>query len=144
MSNEGTFSVLQSEMDGHPLIAVVDMGLRGYTEKSSVPWFLSVSTPLVSPTSDGLPTRADANNVNEWEDGIEQELRGEGRFVYVGRVTWNGHRELLYYVAQPEASTKKLQRLIDRRAWRPFAFRCERDDKWEKVSIWLNQPHSAE
>jgi len=143
MQNEGTFSVLRGEMDGHPLFAMVDTGLRGYTEKSSLPWLLSLSTPLVNPTSDGLPTRAEANNLNEWEDAVEQGLKAGGRLVFVGRVTWNGHRELLYYVAQPEACTKKLQELIDRHAWRPFAFRCERDDKWEGVSIWLNQSPMA-
>src|SRR5437867_4455176 len=116
--NFRSFCVLQSELDGRLLIAMIDMGLRGYREKSTVPWFLSLSTPLVNPTPDGLPTQRDSNNLNEWEDAVERELKGEGQFVFVGRVTWNGHRELLYYVDRPATSTRKLQRLIDARSTR--------------------------
>ncbi len=141
MANGGSFSVLQGEVDGRPMIAMIDMGLRGYKEKSTVPWFLSLSTPLVNPTADGLPTKGDSKNLDEWEDAVEKELIGEGRFTFVGRVTRNGHRELLYYIHQPATSTKKLQRLIDAHLTRPFAFRYERDDKWEKANYWLSQPN---
>jgi hypothetical protein len=139
MTSDGSFSVVQGEMDGRPLIATINMGLCGYSEKPAVPWFLSISTPLRNPRPDGFPGQEDDSDLNEWEETVEKGLREEGPVVFVGRVTWNGHRELLYYISNASSSAKRIQRLIDEGSTRPFAFRCERDDKWEKVSIWLNR-----
>lgn len=139
MANEGSFAVFQGQMDGRPLIAMIDTALREYNEKSTVPWFLSLSTPLTNPNPRGWPTPEDANDLNGWEDKVGEELSKETNLVFVGRVPWNGHRELLYYISHASSSAKRLQRLIDEGSTRPFTFRCERDDKWESVSIWLNR-----
>jgi hypothetical protein len=80
------------------MVAMIDMGLRNYPDKQALPFFLSLSTLLINPTSEGLPTRSDSDSLNALEDAVEAQLRSGGRFVYVGRVTWNGHRELLYYL----------------------------------------------
>lgn len=110
------------------------MSLKGYKEKSTVPWFLSISTQLKNPTSDGLSTADEASDLNGWEDAIEAIIKGSGRFVYVGRVAWNGRREVFYYIDGQEIVTKKPSGVIAAHSMRPFAFRCERDDKWENVS----------
>ncbi len=115
------------------------MSLKGFKEKSTVPWFLSIFTPLMNPTPDGLTTSGEASDLNGWEDAIEAIIKGAGRFVYVGRATWNGHREILYYVDGQGIVTKKLNGVIATHSMRPFAFRCERDDKWENVSIYFKQ-----
>ena len=139
MTSDGRFSVLQGEMDGHPLIAIINMGLREYNEKATVPWFLSLSTPLIDPRSHGWPTTEDANNLNDWEDKVGKELNKGTIVIFVGRVTWNGHRELLYYVSDEASTTKRLRDLIHEGSTRAFAFRCERDDNWDSVRVWLNR-----
>ena len=95
---EGSFSVLQGKVDGRPVFAMIDMGLRDLPDKQRLPFSLSLSTPLINPTSEGLPTRSDADDLNTWEDAVEARLRPAGEFVFVGRVTWDSHRELLYYL----------------------------------------------
>ena len=137
-SQKGTFSVLGSEVDGRPLIAIIDMGLRNSPDRQHLPFFLSLSTPLISPTSDGLPTKNDADSLNTWEDAMEARLRPIGKFVFVGRVTWNGNRELLYYVNDPQPAVEVLKKLSDAHSTRPFAFRCNRDEKWDKANFWFN------
>jgi LPXTG-motif cell wall-anchored protein len=138
-SRDGTFSVLQGEVDGHPVFATIDMGLRDLPDKQRLPFFLSLKTPLINPTSDGLPSRSDADNLNTWEDAVEARLRSTGEFVFVGRVTWNRNRELLYYLNSWQPSMKALQSLSDAHSTRPFAFICERDEKWEQAGFWLNR-----
>lgn len=137
--NLGSFSVFKGEMDGYPLLATIDMGLRHYKKKSNVPWFLSISTPLVKPTSDGLTTTQEAEELDKWEDALEKDVAAATHFVYVGHVTWKGHRELLYYIAKPDPVKRTLQSLIDHRTTRPFAFRCERDDTWSKVEVYFKK-----
>ena len=134
---QGTFSVLQGDVDGHPMFATIDMGLRDSPERQGLPFFLSVSTPLIDPTSDGLPTATDTESLNRWEDAVEARLQQAGRFVFVGRVTWNGHRELLHYLLVQQPALDDLKALAESRSTRPFAFTCERDEKWTKVDYWL-------
>jgi hypothetical protein len=133
-----SFVVLQSNMDGHPLMAMIDLSLGKYGSKSSFPWFLSISAPLIDPTKDGLPSSDDNLALNAWEDFLERALTSEGRFVYVGHVTWNGSRELLYYVEKPELVVASLKKLQGEHATRPFAFRCEPDEKWDRVSVYFS------
>jgi len=64
VSQEGAFSVIQGEVDGRPLVAMIDMGLREMPDKQGLSFFLSLSTSLIGPTSEGLPTRSDADNLN--------------------------------------------------------------------------------
>jgi Family of unknown function (DUF695) len=136
---DGTFSVIQGEVDGRPLVAMIDMGLRELPDKQGLSFFLSLSSSLINPTSDGLPTRSDTDSLNTWEQVIEERLRSAGKFVFVGRVTWNGHRELLYYVGNQQPTVETLKAISDVQSTRPFAFICERDDEWERVGVWLNR-----
>jgi hypothetical protein len=139
VSQDGTFSIFQGEVDGRPLFATIDMKLRDFPDKQELPFFLSLSAPLINPTSDGLPTRSDADSLNTWEDAVEAQLRSGGRFVFIGRVTWNGHRELLYYLNTQQPAVEALKTLSDAHSTRPFAFTCERDEKWTKADYWLNR-----
>lgn len=133
------FSIFQSEMDGRPLIATVDMALHGYKSKAALPWFLGLSTPLIEPTNDGLPTPGDSIALNDWEALVEKRIDPACQFVYVGYVTWNGSREVLYYIDRVEPVASLLKKLRDDHVTRPFAFRCERDDPWDNVSIYFRQ-----
>jgi Family of unknown function (DUF695) len=136
VSQDGTFSIIAGEVDGHPLVAMINTRLREFPAKNGLAFFLSVSTSLINPTGKGLPTRSDANNLNSWEEMVEARLRSVTNLVFVGRVTWNGYRELLYYVSNEEATAEALKALSSARA---FAFTCDGDEKWAKVDCWLNR-----
>ena len=131
------FAVFELDVDGKRLIGNIDLGLRLYKAKYKTPWFLSLSTPLSEPTAEGLTTRVEAAELNQWEDAVEKGISGNSKFVFVGRVTSKGYRELLYYIAEPDRAVPALQRLIDSRSTRAFAFRCEQDPDWSKVRVYL-------
>jgi len=118
---------------------MIDMGLRNSGDKQHLPFFLSLSTRLIDPTSDGLPTRKDADNLNAWEDAVEARLKANAKFVFVGRVTWNGSRELLYYVNSRQPSVDALKKMLDSHSTRAFSLSCEPDEKWEKANFWFNR-----
>ncbi len=137
MSRAERFAVVETELDGHRVIVNVDMGLSDYPSKGEYPWLLSLSTKLKSVDQNGLPTKRESLELNTWEDVVEKEILASSSFEYVGRVTWNGYRELLYYLKSPESAVKSLQSLIDQKTTRPFAFRCQRDDGWKQVGVYL-------
>jgi hypothetical protein len=133
----GTFTVTQRMKDGQPLFATIDTSLRDGRLKSDHPWFLSISTPILHPTKYGLTTDDEASMLNDWEDALEKEFSGECRFVYVGRITWNGTRELLFYVDRPDSIVPKLEKLAQDGTRRQFNVRHERDEQWEEVRPYL-------
>jgi len=137
---DGAFSIFQRQLDGRPVFAMIDMDLRDSPDRQTLPFFLSLSSPLIDPTSDGLPTRSDADSLNAWEDAVEAQLRSVGKVAFVGRVTWDGHRELLYYVESQQPAVEALKKLSDSHVTRSFEFVCERDEKWKKAEFWLNRP----
>jgi len=136
-SQAGTFSVLQGEKDGHPLFATIDRSFRDKRARVGFPWFLSVSTRLKDPTTDGLTTNQEASELNDWEDLLEKNYLGDCRFVYVGRVTWNGTRQLLFYVDRPDCVEPKLKKFAHDFPKRVFDFQCQPDEQWERVGKYL-------
>jgi hypothetical protein len=137
-ANAGTFAVLEGQLDGRPVFATVDTSLRNFREKSTFPYFLSIETKLESPTPDGLTTANEADELNAWEEVVETRLKSVGKIVFVGRVTWNGRRELLYYTDSDRPFEQALTALSASKSMRSFAFLCQRDDNWSKSDYWLN------
>ncbi len=132
-----TFSVMEGEYDGYPMVAMISSEVQHRKDKSSTPWFLSFSTPLSDSTPKGLPTTKEADDLNRWEDIIDREMSSLCKFVFIGRVTWKGNRELLYYIERPEHVVQEIQKLINGGTMRPFAFRCEQDAEWTNVKIYM-------
>lgn len=132
------FSVLQAKIDGHPMIAMIATGLRTSSNMQLLPIYLSVSTPLAGPTSDGLPTTGDAHDLNGWEEIIESKLGSAGNLGFLGRVTWNGHRELMYYVGNEQPALQALNALLEAHSTRPFTLSHERDEKWRREKSWTS------
>jgi len=77
--------------------------------------------------------------LNEWEDVVEGQLTSAGTHTYLGRVTWNGQRELLFYLSDQQAASAALKSLSDAHSTRPFAFNCVRDETWEHARFWLDR-----
>lgn len=138
MPQNESFGLLKTEMDGRPLVANIDLSLGTFPRKGDFSWFLSLSTALKETDSEGLPTKVEAVALNGWEDRVEETISANTGFKYVGRVTWNGHRELLYQISDPGSAAPALQKLIENRDTRPFAFRCQRDELWEHVAGYLS------
>lgn len=130
--------MFKGELSGRPLIAMVDVSYRIFPNKMEAPWFLSVSIPLQQPDHNGLATNTEAQALNQLEDSIEKLLAGTCTFHFIGRVTWNGYRELLYYLDSPEKAAQALQDLIEAKKTTPFAFRCVKDSDWSRASIYWN------
>ena len=135
----GAFAIFQGEKDGRPLFATIDTTPHDNTFKATYPWFLGITTSLTNPTDDGLTTHQEASALNDWEDSLEKQFSGTCRFVYVGRVTWNGKRQLLYYVDTLDSIEAKLRKLAEEHTGRAFDIEVERDDQWNKVSVYLRE-----
>lgn len=138
-----SFSILESTVDGRPLVAMVNAALHSFDGKQTLPFFLSIGTRLRNPASNGLVTSSEADDLNNFELEVEARLRSRGGFVFVGRVTWNGQRELLYYVESREPLLAALNAFSNDQATRPFTFFCENDTGWHNADFWLDRCQPA-
>lgn len=89
-------------VDGMPCSTMLDLGVSEHAPMEDKPWLLLVRFTLQEPRVDGLTSDAEAARLAKHEDALVRTLaeRCEGQFV--GRMTWNGTRDLFFYASQAE------------------------------------------
>jgi len=131
------FSLLELTDENQLFIALINMAYKGYRYKAKYPWFLSISIPLINPSENGLPNKNDSRDLDKFEDSITEKLFSTGNSQYIGRITGEGYRELLYYLDMPQEKVRLLDKIIESNESRSFAYRCEKDFEWKFVNIYL-------
>jgi hypothetical protein len=77
--------------------------------------------------------------LDAWENELQDRIVTlDVKAIFVGRVTWNGQRELLYYVDKSEPVTEALEQTGDHGTARPFSFETKFDENWDEVGVYLN------
>jgi hypothetical protein len=131
------FAVLQGEVDGHPVIAVLNRQSISAERKKRTPWFVSIVTFFETTAAEGMPPAQDVLDLSAWEDRLHGIITAAcPNAVYVGRVTGNGQRELMYYVEEPDAVINVLKGAEPQES-RPFSFQVRIDDDWSEVSAYV-------
>jgi len=139
MARTEQFAVMKSEIDGRPIIVLVNTALRDRTAQENFPFFVSIGTTIENPNEFGLPSNEEAERLNIWEDEIEANIHALTQYAFVGRVTFNAQRELLIYVSSKGALVKKLEEIVRSGACRPFGFNVQDDPNWEAVQPYFEK-----
>jgi len=97
---------------------------------------LSLNTP-----SPNKPSQADRDLLDPFEDSLRSLLNSDParpNALFLARITWNGTRELIYRVHDPEVANDALQGIIKSREYpREFDFRMDDDPEWEMAEWHL-------
>lgn len=134
---EEAFSLLKLTNENNLFFALINMAYKGYIYKFKYPWFLSISVPLINPGENGIPNPNDSKALDKFEDSLNKRLIETCAYQYVGRITGDGYRELLYYLNTPQETVTLLNKIIESNESRAFAYRCEKDDNWNFVNVYL-------
>jgi len=131
MAGEDKWTVMSGEWDGLPAVIAVDASLDEARRAKIRPWHLSIMVDCKDVGPKKLPTAEEVAVLESEEQDFEKRLCGDGNARLLARVTWNGTRQLLYRVRDPELANDALKDKIAKRAHaRPFDYRMERDDAW--------------
>ncbi|MBI2392263.1 MAG: DUF695 domain-containing protein [Deltaproteobacteria bacterium] len=85
-----------------------------------------------------MPPSAEVRELDAVGDEVDRRMLHEGNAVMLARVTWNGARQLIFYVRDPKIANERLQDLLSRRpARREWEFRMEHDAEWEFAEPYL-------
>mgnify|MGYP001802484536 CR=1 FL=1 len=105
-------------------------------------WHLSITFGLEELVDNGMPSPAEKQKIDETGARFDACLKADGNSLFLARITWNGTRQLIYRVYEPETANTFLTNLVENGSEREFAFNMQYDDNWELAQYYLQALHS--
>ena len=94
---EDKWTALQGTLDGKPVFTRCKESLTDAVGHPKYPFQIGIATPLHNPTSDGLTTDAEADELWKIEDELTKTLEENQEAVHALTITYNGMREFVFY-----------------------------------------------
>ncbi|WKK82943.1 DUF695 domain-containing protein [Marivirga arenosa] len=137
---EEVFSTIEFNKDDLPGIGIITSSLKDFEHKHIFPWHLSIVLQYNELIENGMPSIQEREETDTFCEHLEELLKGENQDkpngLFIGRFTWNGTREMIWKIHDPEIADKELKQIIDSGSHpRPFDYRMEEDPEW-KLSKW--------
>ena len=137
---EPHFTLFNSTREGTPAVIVVNEALLSFPRPDVFPWHLRVVLEASELIDNGMPSPDESKLLFEIGDEIEEAVLdgrtawGATNALFLARSTWNGLRELLFQVHDPEIAHATLQSLLRSRDWaRPWEYRMAEDADWQEA-----------
>jgi hypothetical protein len=126
---QGGFIVIQASRSGRPFLIVVDSSLD--SRKLSVDFSeqISIYLPIRNPNASGLCDELESDRLSNVEDRLLDSL-ADNTYVYVGRVTGNGEREVMIY-ARDSAAAISVMGERSRNLGENVEFSTASDPEWD-------------
>ena len=138
--SKDTFAIVSFEGDSLPAIGMFNERLVNFADKTDFPWNCSVVVRCREVNEVGLPTDAEAEVLNAFEDALNEKIiedKANLNAIFFGRLNWNSTRELIWKVKNPEPVAAYLQSVIDdKNAIREIDFKIENDKEWKLTEIY--------
>ena len=139
---EEDFSVITFRQDDIPGVGVINASLSGFEPKVVFAWHLSLLIEFEDLIENGMPSQAERDVVDPFCDRLDAIVKGDHNekpnALFLGRITWNEARELIWRVHDPEIANNALKEIIETERYpRMFDYRMEHDPDWEKTKWHL-------
>lgn len=133
------YSILNFRQEGLPGVAVVNFALRDFEPKEVFSWHLSIMVQLEDLIENGMPSKSELEIVDSLGDFLDEKIKGDNiekpNALFLARITWNGTRELIWRVFDPEISDSFLKAFIGKaNPSREFDYRMEDDEIGSSLS----------
>ena len=134
------YKVIEFIQDDLPGIGLINVGLRMLEHKIVFSWHLSIMLELEDLIDNGMPSQNERDTIEKFEN--ELNIIAKGKYLekpnafFLGKITWNETRELIWRVHNPEPINEALQRIIEKESHtRLFDYRIDPDEDW-KLAKW--------
>lgn len=132
--------LMGAKRDGLKEVIVINEALLGFPHSAIFRWYLCVTLEAKELVEEKMPSPPESELLFQISDEIEAIVlagrteHGSDNALFLARSTWNGLRQLLFYVYDPEITHGALQALLASRTWeRAWDYRMEEDFEWEKA-----------
>jgi len=142
---EEKYSVIDFIQEGFPGVAFINIALRRFEPKIVFAWHLSLMIDFEDLVTGGMPSKKEREIVDEFEKRIDKLLKGtdsqKPNAIFLARITWNGTRELIWRIYEPQNTNEILQDIIDQGSSpRQFDYRIDEDREWN-LAEWHLTDH---
>ena len=132
------YTIVEFKQGGFPGKATINAALVKFEPKVVFSWHLSIMISAQDLKDNKMPTAQEEKVLDQFQEEVDSPIKAHGNALFLGEVTNDGWRELLYRVYDPEPVNTYLQGLISTKAHlRPFDFRIDPDKEWEKAQWHL-------
>ena len=122
---------VQGITDGLPHVWVVNQALDRFPGKAEYAWHLSIIIDMAEQAQLGLPTKAEQQVLGQLADDMRTHLQARDNALFVLSGTWNGERQLVFRVRDPDRAQVYLKSLVDAVApVRQLEYLMEQDTTW--------------
>lgn len=119
-------------------LATINKKYNNYPNKSFFPWHVLIELEIVDKNDNGHPIDTENEKLIQLEDEILEFLKQKHAVHFLGRVTRNSSRDLLYYIDSPKFEQVEVNTFCDNiMKERGINFSMEKDPKWTAVSGFL-------
>ena len=109
-----------------------------YPNKLFFPWHVLIELEIIEKNDNGHPVDTDAEKLAILEDDILTFLKQKHTVHFLGRVTRNGFRDLLYYIDKPKFEQSEVNAFCDNiMKERGINLSMEKDPNWTAVSGFI-------
>ena len=135
------YRIIEYEVENLPAIMVANISLKNFEPKEVFSWNLSIIIQFNELNNNGMPKKEETDLIIPFEECIDSELKGNDKdkpnSLFLARITWNGTREIIYRVFDPEIANDYLRNIIlNKISPREFDFRMESDENWD-LNKWF-------
>lgn len=137
---EENYQIINFKQDNLPAVGVINSNLVNFQPKEVFLWHCSIILNFNNFIENGMPDQNDVQIANEFEDFLDKKIKGDDKnkpnALFLGRITWNKTRELIWRVYDAKEVNSLLTNLIELNNYPfEFDFRIDSDDKW-KLAEW--------
>jgi hypothetical protein len=136
------YTIVEFKQDNLPAVMVLNSSLIKFEPKEVFSWNLSIILEFNELGDNGMPIKNEVDLIEPFEKSLDDNLKGNKErpnALFLARITWNGTRQLLYRVNDPEITNIYLQGLINNKKYpREFDYRMESDEEWELNKWYLD------
>lgn len=112
-SSPSGFALREGMIDGIYSAMQVNTDLKHFRERDAHPFHLRVHAAYEPTGPRHVPHVSDLEKLDSLESKLIKAIGHASPAVYVGHTTWNGGREFNFYVEDPEAASKALDKALE-------------------------------
>jgi Family of unknown function (DUF695) len=130
--------ILQGQSDGMPEMRFVNAALDDIAGSEALPYHLSIIIEMAETVPNGFPTPEETQVLKDFAKEVRANLEADENSALLASITWNGTRQLVYRVRDPEAARAYLDTLVnDPAPIRPCEIVMEDDPSWRLAEQYL-------
>lgn len=141
---EESFAAIQAVSDGLPDVWIVNVALDDFAQRLAFAWHLSILIGMADVTELGMPSGSEQDVLGQLGETLGRNLKAGGNALLLASITWNGTRQLLYRVRDPEVAHAYLTSVVgDPSPVREMDYRMEEDAAWSLAETYLAPARQA-